>query len=48
MQALEEQAARMARVFFEAYLAFPTADNFDLTLSRMREFQACWMNGRKR
>ena len=44
----ESEAERMVRIFMHGYLEFPTADNFDLVLARMREFQLAWMHGRKR
>lgn len=45
---LELQAAQQLRAFLGAYVNFPTADNFDLTAQKMREYQTAWMNGRER
>lgn len=48
MAEAESEAERMVHVFMRAYLEFPTANNFDLVLARMREFQSAWMDGRER
>lgn len=48
MRAAEAEASRSCRVFLAAYLAFPTAENFDLLTVRMRAYQTAWMNGRQR
>ena len=44
----EELSRESVLSYMDAYLAFPTSDNFDLTLQRMRAYQSAWMNGRKR
>ena len=44
----EEARDREVRAWLEAYLNFPTAENFDGVLARMRAYQSAWMNGRKR
>lgn len=44
----EKFTQRMLNVFFDAYSSFPTAENFDLCIQRMREYQTAWMNGRER
>jgi hypothetical protein len=45
---VEVNAARQMRLYLEFYEAFPTARNFDMAVERMRFYQDCWMNGRKR
>lgn len=42
----EENAARSVQAWMDAYLAFPTAGNFDGVTQRMRVYQDAWMNGR--
>lgn len=34
------------RLFVDAYINFPTAENFDLVAARMREYQTAWMHKR--
>jgi hypothetical protein len=42
-----EHAAQMEHLV-GCYRSFPTADNFDLLLNKMRVYQTAWMNGRNR
>lgn len=44
----ETEQARMVKVFIDCFIAFPTSDNFELTLQHMRTYQTKWMNGRER
>jgi hypothetical protein len=44
----EVNAAEKMRRYLEFYEHFPVAKNFDLVVEKMREYQNCWMNGRRR
>ena len=48
MKDSEDKAADAARVFLEQYLAFPSAWSLDQAIEVMRDYQRCWMWGRKR
>ena len=48
MKASEDDAAQIARELFEQYLVFPSAFDLEQTIAVMRDYQRCWMWGRKR
>ena len=44
MREAETEAARLAEVWLQSYLEFPTSDSFDGLLMRLREYQTAWMH----
>ena len=44
----ETTAAQTVAIFVDAYIQYPTAENFDLVIQHMRNYQTAWMNGRQR
>lgn len=45
---IEVEMAEMIDHWIVAYKTFPTAENFDGVLDRLRAYQTAWMNGRRR
>jgi hypothetical protein len=44
MRMAEIEAARLIDVWVQGYLEFPTAEQFDGLVARMREYQTAWMH----